>query len=219
MKYLISCLFRSRGKWGFISTLKRDAKILDVGCGCATVVGTKNILPNSTYYGIDIGDYGQNEYSKSLIDNYVITTPENFSEGILKIKEEFDAVISSHNLEHCNDRDKVLYSMMQKVRKGGKLFISFPTSKSIEFPNRAGLNYYDDETHKFLPPNSDYIINELQKNDFKIIFHIKRYRPSIFFLIGLLLEPFSVIAKKPLKGTWELYGFETIIHAKKFENE
>ena len=215
MKYFLSSLIRSKGKWGFLSTLKKDAKILDVGCGCATIIGTKNILPNSIYYGIDIGDYGQTEYSKSLIDNYIITSPENFSEAILNINEEFDAIISSHNLEHCNDRDKVLFSMMQKVRRGGKIFISFPTSKSISFPKRHALNYYEDETHKLLPPDSEYILNELEKNNFKTIFYRKRYRPIILFLMGMLLEPFSIIAKKTLKGTWELYGFETIIHAKK----
>ena len=46
-------------------------------------------------------------------------------------------------------------------------------------------------------------------------FFKKRYRPIVFFLIGLILEPISIITKRCLKGTWELYGMETIIHAKK----
>ena len=81
--------------------------------------------------------------------------------------------------------------MMQKVRRGGKIFISFPTSKSISFPKRHSLNYYADETHKLLPPNSEYIINEQEKKNFKIIFYRKRYRPILLFLMGLLLEPFQ----------------------------
>ena len=66
-------------------------------------------MPKSTYYGIDIGDYGQTEYSKSLIDKYIITTHyDNFHKAILDINQEFDVVISSHNLEHCNNRELVL---------------------------------------------------------------------------------------------------------------
>ena len=104
---------------------------------------------------------------------------------------------------------------MNKVKKGGKIFLSFPTEKSINFPKRPALNYYTDKTHKSTPPKSKYVINELKKNNFEILFFKKRYRPIIFFLIGLILEPISIITKRCLKGTWELYGMETIIHAKK----
>ena len=215
MKFIISKLLKPKGKWGFLSTFYENPKILDVGCGCASVIGTKNLCPNSTYYGIDIGDYGQTEYSKSLIDKYIISSPDNFHKAILDINQEFDVVISSHNLEHCNYRELVLEAMMNKVKKGGKIFLSFPTEKSINFPKRPALNYYTDKTHKSTPPKSKYVINELKKNNFEILFFKKRYRPIIFFLIGLILEPISIITKRCLKGTWELYGMETIIHAKK----
>jgi len=215
MKYLLSSFLRPKGKWSFISKLKRNAKILDVGCGCACVIGVKSLLPSANYFGIDIDDYGQNEYSKSLIDNYIFTSPQNFPQKILDINGEFDAVISSHNLEHCNDREAVLNSMLKKVKKDGQIFISFPTEKSIEFPNRPALNYYSDKTHKYKPPKSSYIIEKLLDNNFKITFYRKRYRPILFFILGMITEPFSALFKKVLIGTWELYGLETIIHAKK----
>lgn len=219
MKYLLSSYLRPKGKWSFISKLKENAKILDVGCGCACVIGVKSLLPNSTYFGIDIGDYGQNEYSKSLIDNYILTSSKSFPQKILNINEKFDAVISSHNLEHCDDREAVLNSMLKKVKKGGEIFISFPTEKSIYFPNRPALYYYSDKTHKYKPPKSSYIINELLKNNFKITFYKKRYRPILFFILGILTEPFSALFKKVFIGTWELYGLETIIHAKKLNGK
>ena len=186
-----------------------------MGCGCATVIGTKSLLPKSTYFGIDIGDYGQSNKSKILMDKYILTSSKKFAESILDINEKFDAVISSHNLEHCENPDSVLYAMMQKVKKEGKLFISFPAKESINFPNRIGLNYFSDKTHNLLPPNGDEIVTKLKKNNFKILFYTKRYRPIFFFILGLLNEPISFIRKVNMKGTWELYGKETIIHALK----
>ncbi len=49
----------------------------------------------------------------------------------------------------------------------------------------------------------------------KIDFISKQYRPNILKFIGFLLEPFSYFMGKNLLGTWEFWGFETIIHVKK----
>ena len=212
-KYRLSTFLRQKGKWAFQFYLNDNAKILDVGCGCATVIGTKSLLPNSTYFGIDISDYGQNNRSKLLMDKYILTSSKKFAETILNINEEFDAVISSHNLEHCEYPNKVLKAMINKVKKKGKIFISFPARESINFPNRIGLNYFSDKTHNLVPPNGDEIIRELRKNNFDISFYTKRYRPVFFLILGLLNEPISFINKINMKGTWELYGLETIIHA------
>ena len=69
----------------------------------------------------------------------------NFVESILSISIKFDAVISSHNLEHCNDRYGALNAILDKLKDGGKIYLSFPSGKTINFPKRDGcLNYYDD---------------------------------------------------------------------------
>jgi hypothetical protein len=59
------------------------------------------------------------------------------------------------------------------------------------------------------------VINYLNINNFEITFAVKRYQPFILALLGLLLEPISMLTRKKLPGTWELYGFESIIWAKK----
>ena len=65
----------------------------------------------------------------------------------------------------------MLLAMLQSLKDGGQIFISFPSERSITFPSRAGtLNYYDDLTHKEFPPDFDGIIDLLRENYFEIIF-------------------------------------------------
>jgi hypothetical protein len=113
----------------------------------------------------------------------------------------------------------VLNAMMNIIKRNGKLFLSFPTNKSINFPHRKGtLNYYDDSTHRYNPPYFDEIIQKLKENNFEIIFQNVSYKPIMYFLIGLMLEPLSKLTKHVLfssYATWSYWGFESIIWAKK----
>ncbi|MDR2601489.1 MAG: hypothetical protein LBC53_03430 [Spirochaetaceae bacterium] len=115
-----------------------------------------------------------------------------------------------------------LDAMISILKDDGKLFLSFPTKASVGFPHRKGtLNYYDDPTHKYNPPDFDEIIKKLKKNNFDIIFSSIAYKPVIHFLIGLVLEPLSRLTKRVLLsnyGTWAYWGFESIIWAKKRKN-
>lgn len=214
LKQIVSLFLRRNGKVNFLSRLEESSHILDVGCGNNSPYSVKKLLPNCNYTGIDIADYNQ---SKPLIaDNYILTTPNEFHLEISKFVESFDAVVSSHNLEHCNDRDAVLMAMLKSVKINGLIFLSFPCEKSIHFPKREGtLNYFDDDTHLYSPPNFREVINVIEENNFSFIFSQKNYSPILLKILGFLVEPISKIRKKVLRGTWEYYGFETIIIAKK----
>jgi len=213
-KYMIASFLRSRGKHRFISQLKSGAKVLDVGCGNASVLAFKKVNSDIHYTGIDIADYNQTIESKNAMDNYHIFDANNFSNAIDELDMDYDAVICSHNIEHCNDRSATLLSILKRLKAGGKLYLSFPCDDSINYPNRHGtLNYYDDNTHKEIPPNFEQILSTLKTNGFHITFKAKKYRPLILFLIGMVLEPISKIKKTVVTGTWEFYGFESIIHA------
>jgi SAM-dependent methyltransferase len=214
IKDLIIKKIRPNGKIDFLSSLPSAALILDVGCGNNSPYRVKKILPQSIYTGIDVGDYNQTENNNA--DRYIITSPENFSSEISKFSDEFDAVISSHNLEHCDHRDETLEAMLRALKVGGKLFLSFPCEQSTLFPKRGGtLNYFDDPTHKFNPPKFDALISTLKKYEFEVVYSNNNYQPTLLWLVGLFLEPFSRIKNKNLIGTWEYYGFESIIIAKK----
>jgi SAM-dependent methyltransferase len=212
----------------FLMTINKTGTLADIGCGNNSPYYIKTHYPKIYYIGIDIGDYNQTK--PNLADKYIIAKPDEFADAIANIKVNVagecgvDTVISSHNLEHCNDRKKTLDAMINILKPGGKLFLSFPTKKSVSFPhrdrgNRKGvLNYYDDLTHQYGPPDFDGIIKQLEKNNFDIIFSSASHKPIMYFLIGLILEPLSKLMKRSLfnsYATWAYWGFESIIWARK----
>ncbi|NNN19522.1 MAG: methyltransferase domain-containing protein [Acidimicrobiaceae bacterium] len=206
--------FRKNGKTDFLSKLNSNSSILDVGCGNNSPFCTKQILPDCIYTGLDVGDYNQTK--PLLADNYVITTPQNFSKEIAKFSKAFDAVISSHNLEHCDDREMTLTAMLEALKIGGKLYLSFPCEQSVNFPQRGGtLNYYDDSTHKLSPPNFNETLSYIKRKGFEIVYAERNYSPKILSLVGRACEPLSKLRNKNMTGTWEYYGFESIIIAEK----
>jgi SAM-dependent methyltransferase len=214
IKDRIARLLSTRSKRAFLHTLKRDGRILDVGCGNDSPRLVKQILPSCHYTGIDVGDY--NQTGPNPADEYILTSPENFAEQIFRLGICFDAVISAHNIEHCDDREKTFRAMLQALRPGGRIFLAFPCERSASFPRRKGcLNYFDDATHKGPPPDFDGLIHALELDRFDIEFAARRYRPLPLRLIGFFNEPRSRSRSEVLRGTWAYYGFESIIWARK----
>ncbi len=197
------------------SLIGKKVKILDVGCGNKSPEATKKIVSDCYYVGVDVGDYNQTTDSIKLADEYHIFSPADFANGITTLPNDFDLVMSSHNIEHCNEPEKVIKVMCEKLLKGGILYMSFPNSDSVNFPHREGtLNFYDDPTHVYVP-DFDKIQVLLKSEGMKIIKAIKSYKPRLHWCVGLINEPISRIKNKILRGTWDFWGFETIIIAEK----
>ena len=210
----IQLVIPNRRKIRFLAKLPQHAKILDVGCGNNSPYITKCILPECYYVGIDVENY--NQTSPVTADEYLLAEPQNFVQAIENLPDDFDAVVSSHNLEHVNDRDGTFNAMIKKLKRGGMLYLAFPSESSIAFPSRQGtLNYFDDPAHKGLPPNFNKIISSLKEEGFDIIFSAKSYKPPVFWFFGLLMEPLARKNNTILYGAWFYYGFETIIWAVK----
>lgn len=217
----IRCRFafklRSRRQLVLINRLPKFARILDVGCGNNSPRFTKHIRPDAYYIGLDVSDYNQMGGSIGVADQYLISTSSGFTDSIYANKGECDAVISSHNLEHCDDPIRVLESCCAALKSKGVLYLSFSCEISVKFPRRLGtLNFFNDQTHKSLPKFDD-VIQILKDCGMGILYANRRYRPPLFALIGLILEPISVILRRvmPFGFTWAFYGFETIIWANK----
>ena len=216
IKKYISFIVKPLSRTAFLQQLKEDSKILDVGCGNNSPIRTKLILPNSEYTGIDIASYNQSSDFMNSVENYILTTSEKFCDSINNLPQKYDAVVSCHNLEHVEDRNGVLEAMCKKLKPNGFLYLSFPSMDSVNFPSREGtLNYFDDETHKNNPPDFHEVVKIIEANDLKIIKKTKRNKPLLMNIYGRLIEPFSILKNKVFQGTWEKWGFETIIIAKK----
>lgn len=210
-------LVRPHDKFSFVSKLSPRSYIFDIGCGNDSPFHIKSILPLSNYTGLDIGNY--NQKSESFADTYILTTPEYFSKEIQNFHCRFDAVISTHNLEHCNNRNATLLAMLDAVKTGGQIYISFPCDKSINFPHRIEtLNYYDDISHIGLPPDYNQILEILLSKRFEIIYTVKYNKPFFDYIRAALNENFSKIFRFNPKANWAYYGFESIIWARKLQN-
>ena len=216
-RYFLASFMMSRGKDRFIKSLPAGAKVLDVGCGNNSPERVKVQRPDIHYVGIDIADYNQDQYSLRYADEYITANSSDFSQTIASRKAQFDAVISSHNLEHCEHPWDVLTAMLESIKGGGRLYLAFPSEQSVHFPSRRGtLNFFDDASHRFLPP-FDAVTGFIEAKGFFIHTVSKRYRPPLLFLAGLLLEPVGFLTGKnmPFGSTWALYGFESVIWASK----
>ena len=222
LKGIAGWVLKRRGKAAFLASLKSGLKVLDVGCGNDSPVRFKAVRPDLQYVGLDIQDYNQSQSPSLVADGYLIATAEGFAAEIAKFPQQFDVIVSAHNLEHCNGPDAVLEAMVGALRAGGRLYLSFPCEASVRFPSRRGgcLNFHDDGTHR-VPPDFRKICDYLASRRIRIDFAASRYRPAVLFVLGLLLEPLSALMNRIMTAgtTWALYGFESVIWATKPTSE
>jgi SAM-dependent methyltransferase len=210
-------LLRRRGKDAFVSGLPLGAAVFDVGCGNNSPERVKSIRPDVHYVGLDVADYVQTHQSIRAADDYRITSPSEFAAAIAREIGTMDAVISSHNLEHCADQASVLSAMCGALKPAGKLYLSFPCAESVRFPSRRGtLRFSDDPTH-VKPPDWSAVLASLSASGMKVEWASARYRPAGPWVLGALLEPVSFLAGRvmPLGSTWALWGFESVLWAVK----
>lgn len=208
---------RPNGKLSFLKSIPKDSNILDVGCGNNSPILVKSLLPSSYYVGLDVENYNNNYDVNEVADQYILSHPNDFVESLNSIDRNFDAIISSHNLEHCNDRVGTLNAMINKLTLKGKIYLSFPSKESINFPKkRKGcLNYYDDLTHRDSPPDFDLILEIMRDKGLKILYFQKSYKPLLLSFIGIFTNLVSHFTKRVYFGVWENWGFESIIIVQK----
>lgn len=208
-------LFNQYNKRSFIRRLPRNATVLDVGCASGSPAFTKSIRPDVHYVGLDVSDSIHPLSPSNTADEYRLVLAADFAAEIEKMAGRFDAVISSHNIEHCNEPERVLRAMAAALKPGALLYLSYPSDASLTLPSRRGcLNFFDDPTHLRRLDYAD-LTKQLQENGVTIEVSIPRHRPLIPLGLGLLLEPLSRLRNHVLRGTWALYGFESIIWARK----
>lgn len=215
LRHALVTRLRAQGKLAFLQSLPPGARVLDVGCGNRSPRDAKILRPDLVYHGLDVADYNQGDASIAYADSYVVVPPEEFAAALARYEGQMDAVVSSHNIEHCIDPGAVVRGMARALRPGGRLFLAFPCEESVDFPSRKGtLNFFDDPTHREVPSWTT-VLEQLRGSGLAIELTCRRYRPRLLFTIGWLLEPLGRLASRNVPGsaTWALYGFESIIWA------
>lgn len=217
LRSAIGRALRRRGKIQFLDRLRANPCVLDVGCGHEGPTICKFVRSDAYYIGIDICDYAVKLPPSKIADEYLIASPDEFGACISTFEDQVDAVISSHNIEHCDEPELALRAMCRALKTNGTMYLSFPTADSVRFPHRKGtLNFFDDPTHRNVL-SAARVVKVMKEEGVRPTFWAERYRPATLMVLGFILEPISALLRRnmPLGATWALYGFETVIWAKK----
>jgi SAM-dependent methyltransferase len=184
-------------------------KILDVGCGNNSSSRTKRHYPKCRYYGLD-------KARQQDISNQDIISMEQFFEIDLSNTNSlsqvpdmfFDCVLLSHVIEHLENGGEVIVSLLQKLVKGGVIYIEFPSPKSVNFPSMRGtLNFYDDPSHVSIYQLEE-ISTLLSDNGFKVIrAGTRRSLKRILFLPLYALVSLAVHGFIGGSVMWDIFGF------------
>jgi len=157
----------------FVSYLKPDDSVLDLGCGggahaLVAAKTTQNVL------GFDYNErnlqIARNLAEEKKLKNAAFQQAD--LEKSFEIKDaNFTSVLALDILEHLNARDQFLTETHRVLKKNGLLFLSVPNrstswKKSLE---REGLFYYSDLDHKYEYEKKE-IEEILKRHGYEIIF-------------------------------------------------
>ena len=190
--------------------------ILDVGAGNHSASVIKKHFPGCRYFGIDITkDYNNDEndfskmegfWEKDLTQLEFADIPDDF----------FNEILMNHIIEHLHNGDAVIKALLNKLKKGGYIYIEYPSGKSVNFPSKKGtLNFYDDPTHVriysvaelsgIMKPLGMEILSSGVRKDWR----------------NIAMMPMKIIHNKLKYGFvygsvfWDWYGFAEFIWARK----
>ncbi len=140
-----------------LKDIKKDAKILDIGCAGGSLLLDLVSLGYTQTFGLD--------YSQKAVDLCKKRGLKNIyqMDGHIPTFEEntFDIVISSDSLEHLKDDDKALKNWHYILKKGGKLIVFVPAYQVL-------WSSHDIINQHFRRYTTSNLITKVQKNSFYI---------------------------------------------------
>lgn len=195
---------------------RNDLKILDIGSGSHSPSITKTWFSQSTYHAVDINlNYNNDKKDIESIDKF-------FQKDLTLLDfndiedNSYDLIIMSHIIEHLSNGDRVIESLLSKLKPEGIIYIEYPSDKSLSLPSmQETLNFFDDPTHVRVYTLPE-LVNLLIRNNTKILRCGTRKR-----LLTNLLIPIKVVYQLLSKGyirggtLWDITGFAEYIIARK----
>jgi len=199
-------------KYQFVRSLNQpNAEILDIGCGVDSVRKLKALAPLAQFDGIDIEEYQMSEAGKRAMRTYSIVPKEDFFRHIQE-GPKYDGMVLSHVIEHLDEPNRFLEMLLGKLKPGGKLYVSTPCMKSVDFLalKRGCLNFYDDPTHtvpfdleawsKQLPPGYQVSTQTNQNRGHALV-----------FMLGWIMMPWVWLTRRKTPFVWYAMGFESVL--------
>lgn len=192
----------------------RKFTLLDVGCGNHWPSRTKLLFKNVSYHGVDRDLYNNSADDMSTMDKYFQIDLSR--EGISVIPEcSYDVVMLVHVIEHLKQGDKLIQELCSKIKSRGKIYIEYPSVKSLSLPNLSvTLNFSDDESHIRLYDLKE-ISNLLLDNDFKIIRAGYRRSWLRIFLTPVMFVLCVLRGKSVAPSLLDITGFAEYVYAEK----
>lgn len=190
---------------------------LDVGCGNHSPSVTKKWFPQWNYYGVDREDYAIDNRDKDLMLGYFkvdlsCDSLDELPNGF------FDVIMLSHVIEHMPNGLDVLEGLVMKLKRGGRVYVEFPSQRSLGLPSMSGtLNFCDDPTHIRVYGIRE-VANHLLANGCKIIrAGTRRDKFRIFCCPLIALVKFFQHGKPSGGSFWDILGFASYVYAERLK--
>ena len=217
MSSLVKSLFIPCQYKRFHKLYKNKAfNLLDIGSANDMPEKAKHYFPTCRYSAVDVKDYYTGTPQEKLIDHfYQIDLSESGLKAIANDSQ--DVIILAHVLEHLKDPYFILEEAASKLKKNGKIYIEFPSYRSLSLPSAKGtLNFSDDSSHiTMVDPYK--VVNLLLSKGLKV--HKAGTRRDLIRLLTsppfLIANFFRILIGRPIKsrGLWDLFGFAHFVYA------
>ena len=205
-------------KFNLVRKIYKGKKIavLDVGCGNNSPMVTKYWFPDCFYAGVDRDPYYNNsEEALELIDQFFEIDLDDGNLDAIP-NDTYDLIIMTHIIEHLIEGDKVMVELIKKLKKGGHMYIEYPSFKSVKLPSMRGtLNFFDDDTHRRIYTQVE-LYNLFIKHDCHVVKGGTR-RYWIFVLLTPIRMLWDLVRYRYVNGSvlWDLMGFAEYILIRK----
>jgi len=162
------------------TVIKKNSRILDIGCGAGQFLFEMQQLGLKTY-GTEPGDFDKT-INLNIKNTDLINA--NYSDN------HFDLIVMNHVFEHINNPTNTLKEIYRILKDNGTFIIGIPDTKSLANKLfRKNWLAYDIPRHLFNYSDA-LMINFLKKNQFKIEKVRYNSRPSqfvmsIYFLLSI----------------------------------
>ncbi len=192
--------------------------VLDVGCGNHAPSKFKRYFPEIQYLGVDRSlSYNLDDDDFSLMNKFFKINLDNLSELKMLPNNYFDCILVVHVIEHLRHPLDVIKGLIKKLKKGGFLYLEYPSQKSAFLPRmrppffQSSLNFHDDPSH-ICVPDTMKIVSLINESDCRTLqYGARRSWKRIMLLPLYLINSIYCFHKIDGGVFWDVLGFADYI--------